>query len=49
VCSNFGADIHEPPTQTTFGSASQSRALAGVMPPVGQNRMPGNGDASARR
>ena len=29
----------EPPTATTFGSASQAAALASPMPPVGQNRI----------
>src|SRR5215468_4929555 len=38
----------EPPTQTTFGSASQAAALASPMPPVGQNFACGNGPARAR-
>src|ERR1700694_781263 len=39
----------EPPTATTFGSASHAAALASPMPPVGQNRASGNGPAKARR
>ena len=38
----------EPPTASTFGSASQDAALASPMPPVGHTRMLGNGPASAR-
>src|SRR5258707_12024206 len=39
---------HEPPTQTTLGLARKSGALSGVMPPVGQNLIPGSGAAQAR-
>ena len=38
----------EPPTATTFGSASQVAALASPMPPVGHTLILGNGPASAR-
>lgn len=38
-----------PPTHATEGSASQVTAVAGVMPPVGQNRTPPNGPPNARR
>src|ERR1700754_4223770 len=38
----------EPPTATTFGSASHDAALASPMPPVGQNLASGNGPARAR-
>ena len=39
--------IHEPPTQTTFGCARYSGALARLIPPVGQKRICGNGPANA--
>ena len=43
-----GGQSQEPPTATTFGSASQDAALASPMPPVGHTRILGNGPASAR-
>ena len=38
----------EPPTATTFRSASHDAALASPIPPVGQNRASGKGPANAR-
>src|SRR6201994_3545155 len=43
-----GGQSQEPPTATTFGSASHVGAVGPPMPPVGQNRACGNGPASAR-
>src|SRR3954451_19254807 len=39
----------EPPTQPTFGSARYSAAFDAEMPPVGQNRTCGTGDAIDER
>ena len=48
VLMSAGGQSQEPPTATTFGSASQDAALASPIPPVGHTRILGNGPASAR-
>jgi hypothetical protein len=43
-----GGASHDPPMQATFGRARYPAAVAGVIPPVGQNRTWGKGPCSAR-